>query len=205
MKNRVSAAGMVVAVVAMLAVAGLAGAQEGEKPKLTPEQQAEMEAWMKAATPGAMHKALEPMIGSWNVKATSWETPGGPPQTGSGSAEDGWVLGGRYVKEDFDGDFAGMKFQGLGYTGYDNVAKRYVGTWMDTMGTMVMVMRGTADPSGKVFTFTSTMTDVITGKPMKLRSVTRIVDANSHVMEMYGPDRTSGKEFKMMEIVYTRK
>lgn len=205
MKSRVSVAGLVVAVVAMLAVAALAGAQEGEKPKMTPEQQAQMEAWMKAGTPGAMHKALDPMIGSWTVKATSWETPGGPPQAGAGVAEDSWVLGGRFVKEDFQGEFGGMKFQGLGYTGYDNVAKKYVGTWMDTMGTMVMVMRGTADPSGKVLTLTSTITDVMTGKPMKVRSVTRIVDANTHVMEMYGPDRSSGKEFKMMEIVYTKK
>jgi hypothetical protein len=205
MKSRVSVAGMVVAVVAMLAVAGLAGAQEGEKPKLTPEQQAEMDAWMKAGTPGAMHKALDPTIGSWTVKATSWQTPGGPPQTGSGTAEDSWVLGGRFVREDFDGEFGGMKFQGLGYTGYDNLKKKYVGTWMDTMGTMVMVMTGTADPSGKVITLTSTMPDVMTGKSMKMRNVTRIVDANTHVMEMYGPDRSSGKEFKMMEIVYTRK
>jgi hypothetical protein len=205
MKSRVSVAGMVVAVVGMLAVAGLAGAQEGEKPKLTPEQQAEMDAWMKAGTPGAMHKALDPTIGSWTVKATSWQTPGWPPQTGSGTAEDSWVLGGRFVREDFDGEFGGMKFQGLGYTGYDNLKKKYVGTWMDTMGTMVMVMTGTADPSGKVITLTSTMPDVMTGKSMKMRNVTRIVDANTHVMEMYGPDRSSGKEFKMMEIVYTRK
>jgi hypothetical protein len=205
MKTRVSVAGLVVAVVAMLAVAGLAGAQEGEKPKLTPEQQAEMEAWMKVGTPGAMHKALEPTIGSWTVKATSWQTPGGPPQTGTGTAVDSWVLGGRFVKEDFDGEFGGMKFQGLGYTGYDNLKKKYVGTWMDTMGTMVMVMTGTADPSGKVITLTSTMPDVMTGKPMKVRNVMRIVDANTHVMEMYGPDRSSGKEFKMMEIVYTKK
>ncbi len=205
MKAKVLATGVALAVLVALAAPGLAGAQETEKPKMSPEQQAEMEAWMKVATPGAMHKALEPTIGSWTVKATSWQTPGGPPQTGSGTAEDSWVLGGRFVREDFDGEFGGMKFQGLGYTGYDNLKKKYVGTWMDTMGTMVMVMTGTADPSGKVITLTSTMPDVMTGKPMKVRNVTRIVDANKHVMEMYGPDRSSGKEFKMMEIVYTRK
>jgi hypothetical protein len=82
--------------------------------------------------------------------------------------------------------------------------KKYVGTWMDTMGTMVMMMMGTADPSGKVITMTGTMDDFMTGKPMQLRTVTRIVDANKHVMEMFGPD-PAGKEFKMMEIVYTRK
>ena len=186
-----------------LGLSAPAGAQQGEK-KLTPEQQAAMDAWMKVATPGEGHKALEPMIGSWNVKTTMWEKPGAAPESGGGTAENSWVLGGRFVRQDFDGEFGGMKFQGLGYTGYDNFKKKYVGTWMDTMGTMMMNTIGTVDPSGKVFTATSTMDDVITGKPMTVREVTRIVDSNKLVMEMFGPDRP-GKDFKMMEIVYTRK
>ena len=194
------AVGLLFALVAPCVVAQ----QQGEKPKMTPEQQAAMEAWMKVATPGEGHKALEPMIGTWNVQSTMWEKPGNPPEKGAGVAEDSWVLGGRFVKEEFQGEFGGMKFQGLGYTGYDNYKKKYVGTWMDTMGTMMMTMIGTVDTSGKVFTATSTIDDIMTGKPMKVREVTRIVDANKHVMEMFGPD-PSGKEFKMMELVYTRK
>ena len=197
----VSAVGLAVLLAVTLPVP--AGAQQGEK-KMTPEQQATMEAWMKVATPGEGHKALEPMIGSWNVETTMWEKPGEPPQKGGGVAESSWVLGGRFVRQEFQGEFGGMKFQGLGYTGYDNYKKKYIGSWMDTMGTMMMTSIGTVDASGKVFTATSTMDDVVTGKPMKVREVTRIVDNNKLVMEMFGPD-PSGKEFKMMELVYTRK
>ena len=39
---------------------------------------------------------------------------------------------------------------------------------------------------------------------MKWRSVTRIVDDNTHVFEMYSAGK-GGKEEKMMEITYTRK
>ena len=204
MKSRAFAVGGAVALIFALAMPCVTGAQQGEQPKMTPEQQKMMEAWMKAATPGDAHKALEPMIGSWDVTSTSWQTPDSPPEMGAGTSENAWVLGGRFVKQDFQGTFGDMKFQGLGYTGYDNLKKKYVGTWMDTMGTMVMMMVGSADPSGKVFTMTGSMDDAMTGKPMKLRSVTRIVDANKHVMEMFAPD-PSGKEFKTMEIVYTRK
>jgi hypothetical protein len=102
------------------------------------------------------------------------------------------------------GDVNGMRFEGLGYTGYDNFKKQYVGAWMDTMGTMMMTMTGSADPSGKVLTATSTIDDITTGKKVVVREVTRIVDANKHIFEMYGAD-PSGKEFKMMEAVYTRK
>ncbi|RPJ02008.1 MAG: DUF1579 domain-containing protein, partial [Deltaproteobacteria bacterium] len=40
--------------------------------------------------------------------------------------------------------------------------------------------------------------------PMRWRSVTTIVDDNTHVFEMYSTDK-SGREEKMMEIAYTRK
>ncbi len=204
MSRRTFVGGVVVGLLFALAAPCVVAQQQAEKPKMTAEQQAAMEAWMKVATPGEGHKALEPLIGSWNVETTMWEKPGNPPEKGAGVAEDSWVLGGRFVKEEFQGEFGGMKFQGLGYTGYDNYKKKYVGTWMDTMGTMMMTMIGTVDASGKVFTATSTIDDIMTGKPMKVREVTRIVDANKHVMEMFGPD-PSGKEFKMMELVYTRK
>ncbi len=194
-----------VALVAVLGFSGTATAQQGGKqPEMTPEQKAAMETWMKVATPGEGHRLLEPTVGSWNVVMTMWETPGGPPTKSVGTAENSWMLGGRFVQQTIHGEVNGMKFEGLGYTGYDNFKKQYVGAWMDTMGTMMMVMTGAADPSGKVITATSTIDDVITGKKVVVREVTRIVDANKHIFEMYGAD-PSGKEFKMMEAAYTRK
>ncbi|MBZ5589786.1 MAG: DUF1579 domain-containing protein [Acidobacteriia bacterium] len=200
---------LVAAAVALLSLGliggGIAAAQQGGSQKeMTPEQKAAMEAWMKAATPGEGHKVLEPTIGNWTATTTMWEAPGAPPQQSEGTAENAWVLGGRFVRETVHGEFNGMKFEGLGYTGYDNFKKQYVGAWMDTMGTMMMISTGTADPSGKVITATSTMDDVTTGKKVAVREVTKIVDANKHVFEMYGAG-PSGKEFKMMEIVYTRR
>ena len=194
-----------VALVAVLGFSGAATAQQGGKqPEMTPEQKAAMETWIKVATPGEGHKLLEPTIGSFNVAMTMWEAPGGPPTKSVGTAENIWMLGGRFVQQTIHGEVNSMKFEGLGYTGYDNFKKQYVGAWMDTMGTMMMVMTGTADPSGKVITATSTIDDVITGKKVVVREVTRIVDANTHIFEMYGAD-PSGKEFQMMEAVYTRK
>ncbi len=202
---RMRAGVMVVAAAALAAaVAGPASGQQGGKQEMTSEQKAEMEAWMKAATPGEGHKALEPLVGSWNVTMTMWQAPGAPASKSTATAEDAWVLGGRFVQEKIHGEMNGMPFEGLGYTGYDNFKKQYVGSWMDTMGTMMMTMSGCADATGKVLTATSTIDDVTTGKRVQVREVTRIVDADKRVFEMYGPDK-SGKEFKMMEGVYTRK
>ncbi len=195
----------VVVIGALAGSLGIAVAQQGDKPKeMTPQERAAMEAWMKVATPGEGHKVLEPMVGTWDVQMTMWQAPGAPAQVSKGVSEDTWVLGGRFVRESVHSEFNGMPFEGLGYTGYDNFKKQYVGSWMDTMGTMMMTMTGSADASGKVITATSTMDDVMSGKKITVRQVTRIVDANKHVFEMFGPDPT-GNEFKMMEAVYTRK
>lgn len=197
-------------VLTLLVVVGIGTGQvvaqqaQGGQLEMTAEQKAMMEAWMKAGTPGDDHKFLEPMIGTWTVKVTSWETPAGPPTTSLGTAERAWVLGGRFLKETFKGEFNGMPFEGLGYTGFDNLKKKYIGTWMDSMSTMTLMLTGTADRATKVLTMSGTMDDAMTGKPMAIKSMTRILDNNRHVYEMYGPDK-DGKQFKMMEIAYSRK
>ena len=59
------------------------------------------------------------------------------------------------------------------------------------------------DPTGKLFTGTSTYNDPMTGKSHTTKTIIRYADKDNHTMEMYdkGPD---GKEFRMMEIVYKR-
>ncbi|MFI5143593.1 MAG: DUF1579 domain-containing protein [Thermoanaerobaculales bacterium] len=204
MRGKVAFVGCV-ALVLLVAGALVVGADDkAAAKKMTPEQQAMMEAWMKAATPGENHKLLEPMVGTFNAKVTMWGMPGQPPDVSSGTSENSWVLGGRFVQQVFDGQEMGQPFHGIGYTGYDNYKKKYTGTWMDSMGTMTLLMTGTADADGKVFKFEGTMDDVVSGKASTIRTVTRVIDRNQHVFEMYGPD-PSGKESKVLEIVYTRK
>ena len=190
--------------VAALCLAAATAALAQQEQQMSPEQQKAMEAWIKYATPGPSHKLLEPFVGSWNVKTTWWEAPGAPPTVTTGTSENVWVLGGRFVHQTVTAEMTGQPFSGIGYTGYDNFKQKFVGTWMDSMGTMVMISSGSADASGKVLTFTAEMDDVVSGKSMTMREVIRVVDKNKHTFEMYGPDK-SGKEFKTMEIVYTRK
>jgi hypothetical protein len=178
-------------------------AKPGEKP-MSAEQKAMMDAWMKFATPGDAHKSLQGMVGTWDAEVTSWMEPGQPPTKSKGVSENRMVLGGRWVESKFTGDMMGMPFEGIGYTGYDNFKKKYMGTWMDNMSTAVMVSEGTFDNAGKVMTSTSTMDDFMTGKATTFRMITTMVDADQHLFEMYGPDPT-GKEVKQMEIRYKRR
>jgi hypothetical protein len=183
---------------------GVALAQtDKQQPQMSPEQKAMMEAWQKYATPGSAHKALEPLIGKWDAKVTSWMAPGAPADVSTGVAESKWVLGNRYIQESFTGSFMGQPFHGMGYTGYDNAKKQYFGTWMDDMSTGAMTMTGSAADS-KSWKFKSTMTDPMTGKDTPGESTLTVADADHHTMEMWGP-APDGKMFKMMQIDYTRK
>jgi len=197
---------------AAVSVVGLAAADEAKKPANpakssdqapATDEKAMMEAWAKVATPGEAHKWLEPVVGTWDAKITIWMAPGAPPQESTGTSENKWVLGGRFVEQRYEGNFMGQPFSGVGYTGYDNYKKKYIGTWMDTMGTMMMISQG--DAAGKTLTMTSTMDDIMTGKTATVKSEIKIVAPDHHVMEMWGPDPKTGAPFKTMEIHYTRK
>jgi hypothetical protein len=128
--------------------------------------------------------------------------PGKPPVESSGRSEQKMILDGRFLQQDYNGDMMGTPFQGLGVTGYDNHTGKYMSTWMDTMGTAIMMFEGTASADGRTITQTGRYDDPVQG-PMEWRSVTRVIDDNTLEMEMYATGK-SGKEEQMMEITYTR-
>jgi hypothetical protein len=167
-----------------------------------PDEKAAMEAWAKAATPGEAHKRLEALVGTFDTVVKAWMDPSKPPEESKGTSENRWVLGNRYVEQRYLGSFMGQPFNGIGYTGYDNTMKKYVGVWMDDSGTSMMFSTGRAS-SPKVIDMSSTMFDPMTGKPAKITEKLTVVDNDHHTMEMWGP-APNGKTFKMMEITYVR-
>ena len=177
-------------------------ADDNKKPEaangaMTAEQ---MQAWAKLAVPGPEHEALKPMVGTFNAEVTSAAMDGsGKTETSKGVMTNELVLDGRYLQSRYDGS----DMKGIGFMGYDNSKKKYVATWMDTMSTMIMVLEGSADASGKVINSTSQMNDPMSGKMITMRTVTTVLSNDKHTYEMFmpGPD---GKDMKILSIVYTR-
>jgi hypothetical protein len=177
-------------------------AAEKKKPSEA-EMKAMMETYAKLAAPGEPHKQLTALTGSWETKTKAWMHPDQAPMESKGSCENKMVLGGRFLHSECTGDMMGSKFTGIGVTGHDNHTKKYQATWMDSMGTALYFLEGPGGADTKIITMEGMMDDPMEG-PMKIRSVTRILNNNTHVFEMYGTG-TSGKETKMMEMTYTRK
>jgi hypothetical protein len=177
-------------------------AAKGDAQAMDPKAAQEMMA--KAAAIGPQHEGLKKRVGEWNLTVKSWMDPSQPPSENKSTSVVTALMDGRYIQEVSTGDMMGMPFQGIGITGYDNVLKKYVSTWMDNFGTGIMRSEGAADASGNVVNWTGESADPMTGKKMKYRMVDRTIDDNKHVFEMFGPG-PNGKEGKMMEITYERK
>lgn len=164
----------------------------------TPE---EMAAWMEATSPGEHHAALEPLIGRWDHTVTIWMEPGAEPMEMSATSEARWILGDRYVVQEYEGTFAGMPFHGRDLVGYDNLEEKYFSIWIDNHSTGPMVTWGTYDAETRTLTMEGTYSDPMTGRTgVATRTVTRFADDGTVVYESYGPG-PDGEMIKVMEVV----
>ena len=202
--RRMIFAGMLAAALVLPAMALAAEKPASTKsaaPAMPPEMQQMMAMMEKMAAPGPQHAELMKQAGKWKTVSKMWMGPG-DPMVSEGTTVSTPTLGGRYLMDQFKGTFMNKPFEGMGFTGYDNQHKEYVGVWFDTMGTSTTVSHGTMDASGKVLTMTADMEDPTTGTKAPVRMVTTFIDANSHRFEMF--ESHDGQEVKTVEITYTR-
>ena len=98
----------------------------------------------------------------------------------------------------------GMDFEGISTLAYNNASGEYTSTWVDNMGTGMMIASGKYDEASKSTTFNGEMVDPMTKKIKEFRQVVTIIDNDTQKMESFenAPD---GTEFKSMEIMMKRK
>ena len=175
------------------------------------EMQQMMAKMMELGKPGENHKQLAQLVGNWTYTVKMWMDPSAPPTQSKGTATRKAVMDGRFFIADAKGSFkmpgpdGKMKdfdFTGMAIEGYDNVKKKFVSTWIDNMGTMIMVSEGSYDAASKTFTYQSEC-EMMPGMRVKIRELVKVADADHHTFEWY-EDRGAG-EAKTMEISYTRK
>ena len=166
-------------------------------------QDSAMKAWMAYMTPGDIHKMLAKDDGQWSEEVTMWMAPGAPPTKSTATVTNKMILGGRYQESKHTGTMMGMPFEGYGLLGYDNARKIFVSSWIDNMGTGMMYMEGKWDDKTKTINFTGKSTDPATGKEIAVRETFTLIDPNKQKLEMFMTH--DGKEFKTMEIAFTRK
>lgn len=166
------------------------------------QDQEAMQKWMESIQPGPMHQMMSKMVGKWKTVMVMVDPASGQEMKSEGTASFEPILGGRYIKSTHSSSMMGMPFEGLGIDAYDNVAKEFVSIWVDNMGTGIMVMKGQYDEKTKTVVTSGESIDPMSGQPMKYRSVSKWVDDNTAVFDMYAT--IGGQESKMFTMTYTR-
>lgn len=170
-----------------------------------------MQQMMELSKTNENHKLLSSMDGNWDYVVKFSPGPGAPMQESKGTATRKSMMGGRYVTMEVSGnmqmpDETGkpktVQFKGMAVEGYDNVKKKFVSSWIDNMGTGIMMSEGTYDPSTKSFTYTGEV-EAIPGMKMPVREVVKVPDSSHMMLEWY--ESRGGQEAKTMEINYTKK
>jgi hypothetical protein len=159
-----------------------------------------MKSMMEAGTPGKEQAMLAKDNGTWKAEVTMWESPEAAPMKSTGSLTNKMIMGGRYQLTTFKGDMMGMPFEGTSTTGYDNARKVWVSSWVDNMSTGIMNMEGTWDEATQTATYTGKMLCPANGKMCEMKQVMKKIDDKTEIMEMYGPDMKTGKQYKNMEM-----
>jgi hypothetical protein len=165
------------AAIVVLALVGLATAQEMPKP-------------------GPEHEKFKDMVGEWDctVKMAGMEV--------QAKATYKLDFGGFYLIEQFTGDFGGMKFKGRGQTGYCPIRKKYVTLWIDSMSPSPLILSGNYDKEGKTLTEEGEGPNQ-EGKMAKFKNVGTMTDKDTFAFTMY--EVKDGKDVETMSITYKRK
>lgn len=210
--NKTLAMATIAAFCGSAAVTGLAlSARSTSQPELAPghplasvfqqDQQAMMDAWMASAQTGPAHEWLGQFVGTWKTKMSmSME---GQEMVSEGTATYEWLIPGRFLSQRYEGDMMGAPMSGFGITGFDNLKRQFVGCWVDSMGTGILSMQGSLDPSGKIQSMVGMMDEPMTGEHGKaVLWVTTLIDANHFKFE--AREILYGEAWTVFTIEYSR-
>jgi hypothetical protein len=189
MNGKIRSFVVLVASLGLLGVASSARGQEGAPPKATAE-----------------HERLAKEVGTWDATIKSWHAgPDSEPTVSQGVEVVKLMPGGLWIKSEFDGKFGDMEFHGCGQTGYDTRKGKYVGTFVDSMSTEMMIMEGDYDAATRTATMSAKGTGP-SGKPYDAKMTSKYEDDDTRVFTMLmKSDETKGEVIKVMEITYKRR
>ena len=158
---------------------------------------------MAFGTPGAMHKMMAGWNGNWTATIKFWVKPELPPDSIMTNSVNKMINNGLIQYSTHDGNWAGMPFNGVSQTGYDNHREVFWSTWFDNFGSGLVYMEGTWDDATKTISMKGKTTDPESKMQLDLRETLKVVDENTQFMEQFITH--DGKEMKAMEITFRRK
>ncbi|HMQ21686.1 MAG TPA: DUF1579 family protein [Planctomycetota bacterium] len=176
-----------------------------QDPAKMQEQMKEMMAKAaKFTQPGAEHKKLARMVGTWTM-STRFVMAGQKSKPETGESQISWLDEGRWLQMRWSGSMMGQPARGWTWLGYDKFKMSYVSTSVSSGDTAMNRSEGDLTPDGKALVLYGTLDEYLTGEHDKMvRYVYRFVSDDEMVLEVH--DLPIGLENTMvMEISFERK
>jgi len=154
--------------------------------------------------PQAEHEWLMKFVGDWNAEVEMFMEPGQPSEKARGT-ESVRAIGGFWIQTEYKGSFMDKPFTGTMTLGYDVDKKRFVGTWVDSMGSHLWTYEGTLNASKTTLTLEAEgPCPAAPGKLMKFEDSMELKSADHRVLSssMQGEN---GEWVRAMTIEYRRK
>lgn len=189
--------------VAVLVAAGSLGCSAQREAGVSPSTLTPAD-WISLSKPGVPHQLLGSFVGTWDVTISSRSAPDVPPEVSKGVSNISWLLGGRFVREDFKGSVAGEKYEGVGFLGFDNGARLFSAVWMDSLNTSVALSKGRFNEKNSTFQFTGEIYDPLLGRTKTNEMQIKLISSSHYEVSMI--DVTPrGERFKALTMVYRKK
>ena len=152
--------------------------------------------------PNEHHRHLKQMAGTWDVK-TKFHTIPGQVIEMNGKEVAKIQPGGFWLISDFTGKIMNMPFHGHAVMGYEAHKKKYIGTWADSFGSVLVTTTGTCSKNGMVITMIGKGYDSMQKREITYKQVYRIKDANNRTYHLY--DLQAKNEKLIMESASKRR
>jgi hypothetical protein len=160
--------------------------------------------WASLSKPGPSHRLLQTFVGDWDVQLTFWSDPKAAGETSAGRSQISWILGGRFLQEQFSGRIGSEDYTGVGIIGYDNGSRTFKTVWADSLNTALTTASGRYHPDTGTISLESQVYDPLLSGTKTIYSKLQINSPDSYTFSM--TDKSpEGKHFTSFEMRYTRR
>ena len=151
---------------------------------------------MAQEKPGKHHKHLKMMAGTWDFKSKFHTVPGQIVEM-NGVEVARMQPGGFWLISDFTGKLMGTPFRAHALMGYEAHKEKYIGTWADSLGSVLVILSGTCSKDGKTITMVGKGYAPIQKREITYKQVYETKDTNTRTYKLY--DVQGEKEKLIME------
>ena len=158
------------------------------------------------AEPGALsrpesHRVLEGLVGHWRLEATQF-VPGRPPVKVTGTSDNTWILGGRFVQFGSTTGEGSGRVDSLTTFGFDPRSAQYFAAVVTTSEMPYLVLRGPYYEASRSFVLRGDDISSV-GVRFKRRYLIRFEGKDRFVVESFS-EYLGANPVMVGEVVYTR-